>query len=118
MPDIREFHAHVYFDTATRGTAEQVRDALGRCFAVRLGPLHGRPVGPHQKPMFQITIARDEFASVVPWLMVNRSGLSVLVHPMTDDVVADHEEHPFWMGKALPLDGELLRRHASVSSAR
>ena len=91
MTDIRGFHAHVYFDTVTRGTAEQVYAALARVFDVKLGSLHGQPVGPHPKPMFQVTLAPEQFATVVPWLMVHRSGLSVLVHPTTDDAVADHD---------------------------
>jgi aromatic ring-cleaving dioxygenase len=46
--------------------------------------------------------------------MVNRSGLSVFVHPTTDDIVADHEASPIWMGESLPIDLELLRRHVGA----
>jgi DOPA 4,5-dioxygenase len=112
MTDIRGFHAHVYFDTMTRGTAEWVYAALARGFGVKLGSLHGQPVGPHPKPMFQVTLAPEEFATVVPWLMFHRSGLSVLVHPTTDDDVADHDSRPLWMGEALPIDIDFLQRHA------
>ncbi|HTQ02566.1 MAG TPA: DOPA 4,5-dioxygenase family protein [Polyangiaceae bacterium] len=111
MTTIREFHAHVYFDAPTRETAEQVRAALTERFDVQIGRVHEGPVGPHSKPMFQVTLAPDEFASVVPWLMVHRGGLSVLVHPLTDDEIADHETHPLWMGQALPIDVDFLRRH-------
>lgn len=113
MTDIREFHAHVYFDAPTRGTAEQLRAALTQRFNARLGTVHEGPVGPHLKPMFQITLAVDEFASVVPWLMLNRSGLSVLVHPMTGDHVADHATNPLWMGQPLPIDLDFLRSHGA-----
>jgi aromatic ring-cleaving dioxygenase len=51
---------------------------------------------------------------VVPWLMVNRSGLSVFVHPTTDDIAADHDASPLWMGESLPIDVELLRRHVGA----
>jgi DOPA 4,5-dioxygenase len=116
VTDIREFHAHVYFDIATRPIAERVYDALGRHFGVKLGALHDRPVGLHAKPMFEATVSRELFAAVVPWLMVNRDGLSVLVHPMTDDPVADHETSPLWMGEPLALDIEFLRRHVRPRS--
>lgn len=109
MTDIRGFHAHVYFEPTTRATAEQVYAALAQCFGVKLGALHGQPVGPHPKPMFQVTLAPEQFATVVPWLMVHRSGLSVLVHPTTDDDVADHDTHPLWMGEALPIDVDFIR---------
>jgi DOPA 4,5-dioxygenase len=110
IPDIRGFHAHVYFDGATRATAMRLYDALARRFGVELA-LYEQAAGPHAKPMFQVTLAPDQFAVIVPWLMVNRGGLSVFVHPRTDDEVADHDTRPLWMGEVLPLDIEFLRRH-------
>jgi len=44
--------------------------------------------------------------------MLNRAGLSILVHPRTGDDVADHETNPLWLGASLPLDIEFLRQHA------
>jgi DOPA 4,5-dioxygenase len=40
--------------------------------------------------MYQALFSNDEFAKVVPWLMLNREGLSVLVHPSTGDGYGDH----------------------------
>jgi aromatic ring-cleaving dioxygenase len=114
VADIRGFHAHVYFDPTTRRTAARIHDALAQDLGVEVGTLNERPVGPHAKAMFQVTIMPEQFAMVVPWLMVNRSGLSVLVHPTTDDIVADHDASPLWMGKSLPIDVELLRRHVGA----
>jgi DOPA 4,5-dioxygenase len=108
--DIRDFHAHVYFDAITHRTAARIRAALAQDLGATVGALHERPVGPHAKAMFQVTIAPEDFATVVPWLMLNRSGLSVLVHPTTDDSVADHQANALWMGEPLPIDVELLRR--------
>ena len=68
-----------------------------------------QPVGPHTKPMYQLAFAGDQFAAVVPWLMLNRGGLNILVHPNTDDPVADHEVNPLWLGEAVPIDVEFLR---------
>lgn len=118
VSDIKNFHAHVYFDPDTRETAERVRDALARRFGVRLGALLERPVGPHTKGMFQVTIEPEQFAPVVPWLMLHRDGLSVLVHPTTDDVVADHETNPLWMGEVIPIDIERVREHVRTMHAK
>jgi DOPA 4,5-dioxygenase len=107
--DIRGFHAHVYFDAETRATAAELRDAIAQRFGVSVGKLHQGPVGPHKKAMFQVTIAPEQFAAIVPWLMVNRNALSVLVHPQTNDDFADHTELPLWMGEAIPLDIEWMR---------
>ena len=35
--------------------------------------------------------------------MQNRNGLSVLVHPLTDDSIRDHDEQELWLGEQLPL---------------
>ena len=42
--------------------------------------------------------------------MLNREGLDVLVHPLTDDSVADHTQFALWLGTPLPLRIEVLRR--------
>lgn len=109
---ITGYHAHVYFDDATREKAERLREGLAPPFAVELGRWHDKPVGPHSMGMYQVAFAPDQFASVVPWLMLNREGLSILVHPMTGDAVADHTANPLWLGEQLPIDVEFLRQHA------
>src|SRR4051812_5968274 len=79
------------------------RDSRGG-FAVDLGRWHEGPVGPHTSAMYQVTFTLEQFANVVPWMMLNRGGLRVLVHPMTGDDVADHTSNPLWLGEPLPLD--------------
>lgn len=108
---IREFHAHVYFDAATREAAARVREALAR-FPVTLGRWHERPVGPHVKPMYLVGFAPEHFAEVVPWLMLNRGRLDILVHPDTGDDLADHRDHALWLGEKLPLDLRAFARNA------
>src|SRR5260221_12588102 len=98
--DIPVFHAHVYFDEATRGAAERLREELRPRFALELGRWHMQPAGPHTKPMYQLAFAGDQFAAVVPWLMSNRGGLSILVNRNTGDPGADHVVNPLGLGKA------------------
>ncbi len=112
--EISRFHAHVYYEAATREVAERVREGLAQRFVVELGRWHEQPVGPHARPMYQVSFAPDQFDGVVPWLMLNRSGLSILVHPLTGDEVADHETNALWLGDRLPVDIEFLRRHAGA----
>jgi aromatic ring-cleaving dioxygenase len=42
--------------------------------------------------------------------MLNREGLDILVHPLTEDSVADHTQFALWLGSPLPLRVEVLRR--------
>src|SRR3712207_5560939 len=76
---VRDYHAHVYYDAQSRPAAARVRDALSQRFGVALGRWHDRPVGPHPQAMYQVAFAPDQFAAVVPWLMLNREGLDILV---------------------------------------
>ena len=105
---ISGYHAHIYYEAASRDRAARVREGLAQ-FHVRLGRWHDQPVGPHPQAMYQIAFAPEEFPRVVPWLMLNRDGLDVLVHPETGDDVTDHTAHAMWLGAKLELDVEKLR---------
>jgi DOPA 4,5-dioxygenase len=107
---IEGYHAHIYYDAATRPLAERLRQAMGAHFAVTLGSWHDQPVGPHPQSMYQVAFAVAEFARLVPWLMLNRAGLSILVHPRTGNDYEDHARFPLWLGTPLPLRLEVLRQ--------
>ena len=100
------YHAHVYYEpTATRDRAESVRAGLEANFpTVRLGRWHDVPVGPHPQAMFQVAFAVDLLSTLLPWLMLNRQGLDILVHPETGRERADHSDHAAWLGHILPVD--------------
>jgi aromatic ring-cleaving dioxygenase len=106
---IRSFHAHLYFRTTEeRERAMTLRDQIGERFVVQLGRVHFVPVGPHSAPMYQVAFARKLFDTFVPWLMLNRHGLPVLVHPNTGKSLDDHVVHALWLGEALPIRRQVL----------
>ncbi len=108
---IRGYHAHIYYDPATtREVAARVREGIGERFKVVLGRWHDEPVGPHPISMYQVAFEAGEFPRLVPWLLLNRGGLDVLVHPETDNAYDDHAVHAMWLGTKLPLRLEVLRR--------
>ena len=51
----------------------------------------------------------SEFQSIVPWLMLNREGLDVLVHPLTESSYDDHSKNALWLGTPVPMRLEILR---------
>ena len=101
---ITGYHAHVYYDADSKEQAATVRAALAESFDVQLGRWHDRPIGPHPRWSYQVAFAPDALADVLSWLMLNRQGLTVLVHPLTGDDLADHRDHPLWLGERLDLD--------------
>jgi DOPA 4,5-dioxygenase len=107
---IKGYHAHVYYDPASREAAARVRAGLAANFNVQLGSWHDEPVGPHPQSMYQALFDNAEFARIVPWLMLHRDGLTVLVHPSTGDSYGDHLERSLWLGRVLQLREEVLRR--------
>lgn len=109
-PDaITGWHAHVYFDGATREAAARLREGIAQAFPEAvLGRWHDRPVGPHPQAMYQVAFPPALFARLVPFMALNREGLAVLVHPETGRQKADHLHHAMWMGAVLALDASVL----------
>ncbi|AJZ90301.1 DOPA 4,5-dioxygenase family protein [Cedecea neteri] len=101
---IQSYHAHIYFETPQqRLIAERIRAEIALRFSVLLGRWHDVPVGPHALPMYQVAFMPEEFARFAPWLMLNRCGLTVLLHPNTGQPRADHTDHAVWMGQKLEI---------------
>jgi aromatic ring-cleaving dioxygenase len=115
---ITGFHAHVYYgDAESRARAERLRTGVQASgLKTLLGAWHDEPVGPHPAGSFQIAFDTQDFGLLVPWLALNREGLSILVHPNTDDPVADHSDHAIWLGPQLPVDVEVIRRFLGPKS--
>jgi DOPA 4,5-dioxygenase len=103
------YHAHVYYGAATEPAAKRLAETISGKFQVRFGGLFDAPVGPHPVANLQIIFTTAEFAEFVPWLMLNRGELDVLIHPLSDDSVDDHSRYAMWLGSPVPLRLDVLR---------
>lgn len=103
---ITSWHAHVYFDAASRDAARALRDVINAELAgqIELGRFHEKPVGPHPMWSYQLAIPAANFAQVVGWLTLNHGGLDVFVHPNTDDELRDHRDSALWLGRSYTLN--------------
>src|ERR1700722_15600953 len=110
MTEATGYHAHVYFDPATRPVAERLREDIISRFTDKPGGVSDAPIGPHPGSQFNVMFQTDEFQRIVPWLMLNRQGLNVLVHPLTDDMVDDHTAYAMWLGAPVDLKVDTLQR--------
>jgi len=101
---ITDYHAHVYYDGAHKDAAARLRAAIEARFDVALGHWHDAPVGPHPTGSYQITFAPSQFGEIVPWLALNREGLTVFIHPNTGQDLPDHRDRVIWLGDSQVLD--------------
>jgi len=109
--DNRGYHAHIYYDPAeTRAAAERVCMGIDKKFPVEIDGFRDQPVGPHPIANVLVVFKPDQFEQIVPWLMLNRGGLDVLVHPLTDNAVDDHSLYASWLGNPVELRLDTLPR--------
>ena len=107
------YHAHVYYELNERNTAERLHQQFssakgGGHFASVLfvGEMRDANVGPHPKPQFEIHFLNDALPSVLS--LIEASGLTALIHPLTDDDLADHTSLALWIGEPLLLNQSVL----------
>ena len=103
-PAIRDFHAHVYFDSAQLAQAQALATSVQQQFGVAIGHFHQRPVGPHPRGSVQMTVPTEQFGEVATWLAVNRAGLTIFAHASTGDDWGDHTHNVVWFGPSETLN--------------
>ena len=101
---IRDFHAHLYYDPEQVELARQLAAAVQQRFPVAVGHFHLRPVGPHPRGSVQLTVPTDSFGEVAQFLALHRGPLTVFAHANTGDDLADHTAHVIWFGPSEALD--------------
>jgi len=109
MTELKGYHAHVYYNPETKPVAAQLRATLMEKFTVEPGAFSDAPIGPHPISQFNVTFETLEFQNIVPWLMLNREGLDVLIHPLTESSYDDHSKNAMWLGTPVPMKLDILR---------
>jgi aromatic ring-cleaving dioxygenase len=119
MQKIEGYHVHIY--------AKEGEDFSARLVAAKLaeflsgdarGPFEIGAIGPHPLPNYEVNLPRERFGEALQWLHTNGAGLSILVHPETDNVVQDHTVGAIWLGEQLALDQPFLARFAQKERNR
>ena len=102
-PEIKDWHAHVYFDAATRDAAWALRERIEKEFDIVMGRFHEKPVGPHPMFSYQVHFQNGQFAPLISWLTLNHGDLIVFIHPNTGQDLEDHRDRALWIGRSVPL---------------
>jgi aromatic ring-cleaving dioxygenase len=102
-PNDAPYHAHIYFSRDQKSAAEELRGQFeAEPFILFVGRTTEGKTGPHPIPQYEVHFRRDVLAEVQA--MIRASGLRALVHPLTDDDLADHTNLGEWFGEPLDLD--------------
>ena len=111
---IKSYHAHFYFDEDTYEKAALVRKWVIERFPVELGNWNLQPRGPHVTPSFYFGFTNDLLPIVVPWLQLNSLGLTILLHPNTDDPRPDHLYYTLWVNRSQAVNAYSMPKSATV----
>jgi DOPA 4,5-dioxygenase len=107
------YHAHVYYQLGQRSRAEALQAVLrglrhpsGGPAVTFVGALRDGKVGPHPESQFEAHFHARDLAVVEPVLA--EAGLRTLIHPLTEDDLADHTALSRWLGAPVELDLSVL----------
>ena len=98
------YHAHIYYTDADRAVAAALRDrfSAGDPEVLFVGRMMDQGVGPHPIPQYEVHFLEAARPDVVA--AIEASGVRALVHPLSDDDLADHTTLAHWIGEPLDLD--------------
>ena len=104
MSNEAPYHAHIYFSPEQRQPAEELKNRFESDPGVLfVGRMTEGKAGPHPIPQYEVHFLQESLEQVRK--MIRTSGLLALVHPLTDDDLADHTSLGEWIGgEALELD--------------
>jgi aromatic ring-cleaving dioxygenase len=107
------YHGHIYYSAEQRPVAEALRNRFLRQAGVGddpqilfVGRMMDRGVGPHPMPQYEVHFRKRSLSDVIS--EIEASGLRAVVHPLTDDDLADHTTLAHWIGEPLDLDLTVL----------
>ena len=107
------YHAHVYYELNDRAPAARLHQQLSSDTGIAdfakvlfVGEMRDMNMGPHPKPQFEIHFLEHGLPTVLQ--LMGDSGLTALVHPLTNDDLADHTSLAVWIGEPLALNLSVL----------
>jgi DOPA 4,5-dioxygenase len=107
--DEAPYHGHVYYEPHEREVAEASRTRFSRLSGADgdpnimfVGRMTEGPAGPHPIPQYEIHFRKRSLEGVLA--LIRSAKLRALVHPLTDDDLADHTSLAIWIGEPIELD--------------
>ena len=107
---IKDWHAHIYFDSDEAEPACVLCEAMRDALDVAMGRVHTVAVGPHPRGSCQMTVPQDRLSDALLWLVLHRKKFTVFMHGNSGDDWRDHTAHVVWLGGSEPLNLDVFRR--------
>ena len=99
LPDDAPYHAHIYFLPEQREAALELRSSFEvQPYVLFVGRMTEGKAGPHPIPQFEVHFRKASLEDAQG--VIRALGLRALVHPLTDDDLADHTILGEWIGGA------------------
>ncbi|CAL5224385.1 g7063 [Coccomyxa viridis] len=114
---------HVYSPTDDEAALKQFQGDVSSRFSndanVVMGRIMMKAGGPHPCSQFEVDFTRTAFADIASWAMFNRpEEMSILFHALDENQVEAHSSRAMWLGKALDLKLEPLKKFDSLVAAK
>lgn len=103
------YHAHIYFDDNSTVLAKKLCTISADTFFLSVGRFHEKQVGPHPCWSCQVSFTTKDFDNYVSWLDENRKGLTIFIHPVTNNPLQDHTEFAYWLGQEVELKLDIFK---------
>lgn len=101
------YHAHIYYSPMQRAAAEALRQRFCEQASILfVGDMIDHGVGPHPIAQYEVHFLAHSVPQVIA--LIEPTGLTALVHPLTDDDLADHTGLGHWIGEPVSLDLSVL----------
>lgn len=101
------YHAHIYYSDNERDVAAALRETFKSSANILfVGRMTDGPVGPHPAAQYEVHFMKAAFEAIKA--RIAETGLRALMHPLTDDDLADHTTLGHWIGEPLDLDVSVL----------
>lgn len=107
---IMDYHAHLYYDQSEHQKALEVVEKAKNIDIFSVGRAHEKPVGPHPLWSCQLLFQPETLPEALSWILENRDGLTIFMHPNTGDDYLDHTEHAIWIGEKVKLNTDIFKK--------
>ena len=97
------YHAHIYVGSGQEESGAALRARFAsEPHILFVGRITEGKAGPHPISQFEVHFLQSSLDAIIP--LIDASGLRSLIHPLTEDDLADHTTLAHWIGSPIELD--------------